>query len=82
MVVLSLLEQTFTPVKVRRKGFSGARDANFDFGQRNDVCESEIQDLLHVAVGQQMLRIWALTHPMQISGSRISLIPQLGDVLL
>ena len=82
LIVLSLLEQTLMLVKVCREGFSTARDTNFDLGQWKDVCKSEIHDLLHIAIGQQMLRIWALTHPMQNVGSRISLISQLGYVLL
>jgi hypothetical protein len=53
-----------------------------DLGALSNILKSQVQDLLKITVRQQVLWVWAFTHPMQMMTLRIGLVPEIGHVPL
>jgi hypothetical protein len=62
--------------------FCGSREIHVDLGALSNILKSQVQDLLKIAVRQQVLWVWASTHPMQMTTLRIGLVPETGHVPL
>jgi hypothetical protein len=62
--------------------FCGSREIHVDLGALSNILKSQVQDLLKIAVRQQVLWVWASTHPMQMTTLRIGLVPEIGHVPL
>jgi hypothetical protein len=80
-VILALLQQTFMHLMIRL-AFCGSREIHVDLGALSNILKSQVQDLLKIAVRQQVLWVWAFTHPIQMMTLRIGLVPEIGHVPL